>query len=208
MHCAQAIRVRLARSLGVEPPERDVGLCVPGIASSDGRSIEVAFNVPGLQRWDLAAMVCESLAIDDCAVERTTDAAAALADWQAATGATGRSLGIVIGTGVGLCVMDGPTPLACTCEGAGHLGQIDVTVGDRRDAPIGSDGGRGGLEAYIGSRAVEAAGGIDRAFAAGSPAVEALARAVRICHAVYRPDAVVLLGGIGIRLRDWRRSSP
>lgn len=189
-------------ALGIEHSPDRVGLCVPGIAAADGRSIEVAVNVPGLEGWDLAGMVCESLGLEDCTIQRTTDAAAALIDWQASTGASGRSLGIAIGTGVGLCVMDGATVVAWTGGGAGHLGQVDVTVGDAADAPVGPDGGRGGLEAYVGARAVEAAGGIDLAFAAGAPAVEALARAIRICHAVYRPDSVVLLGGIGIRLRS------
>ena len=186
--------------LGAETPESDVGLCVPGVPASDGNSIEIAVNLPGLVGWDLTEMVRETVGGGTCSVVRTSDADAALRDWQAEAGATGRSLGIVIGTGVGLSVLDGDRPAAWTDGGAGHLGQIDVTVGDPSSAPIGPDGGRGGLEGYVGARAVAAAGGMERAFAPGAPGLEALARAVRVCHAIYRPDAVVLLGGIGIRL--------
>jgi hypothetical protein len=32
------------------------------------------------------------------------------------------------------------------------------------------------------------------------PAVKALVRAVRICHGIYRPHHVILVGGIGTRL--------
>ena len=188
------------KQLGVEGAIDRVGLCVPGIPAADGGSIGVAVNLPGLVGWDLAEMVAETVGADGVGVIRASDAAAALFDWQVGTGATGRSVGIVLGTGVGLSVMDGGTIADWTDGGAGHLGQIDVTVGDPAEAPVGPDGGRGGLEAYVGARAVEAAGGIDRAFADGAPALIALSRAVRICHAIYRPSRCVLLGGIGNRL--------
>ncbi|MEO0630104.1 MAG: hypothetical protein AAFY46_05175, partial [Planctomycetota bacterium] len=131
-----------------------------------------------------------------------SDATAALVDWQAESGEQGRSVGIAIGTGVGLCVMDGDRVAEWTGSGAGHLGQVDVTVGDPESAPVGPDGGRGGLEAYVGARAIEAAGGGARAFAPGAPGLIAMARAIRICHAIYWPDVVVLLGGVGIRLAE------
>ncbi len=186
--------------LAIEAPASDVGLCVPGIPAPDARSIEVAVNLPGLVGWDLNEMICDALGVDVCRVTRTIDAIAALRDWQARTRATGRSLGIAMGTGVGLCVLDGDSVATWTDGGPGHLGQIDVTVGDPDEAPVGPDGGRGGLEAYVGARAIEQTGGIERAFAPGEPGLLALARAIRICHAIYRPDTVVLLGGIGIRL--------
>ncbi len=194
-----ALRAAMDR-LGIEASGDRVGLCVPGIPAADRRSIEIAVNVPGLVGWDLAEMVAEAIGAVPSAVIRLTDAVSALRDWQARTGAAGRSLGIAMGTGVGLSVMDGDAFATWTYGGAGHLGQIDVTVGPREGAPVGPDGGRGGLEAYIGARAVASAGGIEPAFAPGADGLEALVRAVRICHAIYRPDWVVLLGGIGIRL--------
>lgn len=193
-----AIRQSIGRAELDAPVDR-VGLCVPGIASDDGTRIDIAVNVPGLVGWAFADLAGDALG-RPAEVVRTNDAAAATTDWVRTHGETGRVAGIVIGTGVGLSVVEAGSAVAWTDGAAGHLGQVDVTVGDPASAPIGPDGGRGGLEAYVGARAVAGAGGLDRAFADGSPALLALARAARVCHAIYRPDVIVLLGGIGIRL--------
>ena len=38
-------------------------------------------------------------------------------------------------------------------------------------------------------------------FTGNEPAILALVRALRICHAIYRPQHICLCGGVGIRLR-------
>lgn len=178
-----------------------VGLCVPGIASHNGSMIELAVNVPGLVGWPFRDLLTSAIGTEPDFFVRSTDAQAAMLDWSYGRKMRGRTLALVIGTGVGLWVLDDGRPLRVTDNSPGHIGQIDV---GESHAPIGFDGGRGSLEAYVGAQAIKNSGGISAAFAPKEPATLALARAIRICHAIYRPDTVLLLGGIGIRLANHR----
>ena len=177
-----------------------IGLCVPGIPGPAGDRIEIAVNLPGLVGWRFDELV-EAAGVPGIRPVRVNDALAATHDWATSQQARGRVLGIAMGTGVGMAMLEDGEPVRIIDGGVGHLGQIDVAVGCHKEAPIAPDGGRGGLEAYVGAAAVHAKGGIDAAFAQGEPAAEAIIRAIRICHALYRPDTVVLLGGIGRRLK-------
>ena len=175
-----------------------VGLCVPGIPSPDSSRIDIAVNVPGLVGWPFQELVSQAIGHCPERIVRLIDADAAATDWYETHHPSGRTLALVLGTGVGMCVLDEGQPLRITDGGSGHIGQIDVSLDD--DAPIGPDGGRGGLEGYLGAQAIMRENSLERAFAPNAPATAALARAVRICHAIYRPDRVVLLGGIGVRI--------
>ena len=111
---------------------------------------------------------------------------------------------ISLGTGVGACVMDEGTPLRVSGTTPGHLGQVDVTLDDA-DTPVGPDGGRGGLEAYVGLPAMLARfrctpDTLQPHLTIDSAPVLALVRAIRIAHAIYRPMHVRLAGGVGVRL--------
>jgi hypothetical protein len=103
-------------------------------------------------------------------------------------------------------VLDDGLPLHVSGTSPGHLGQIDVSIDlPGEPTPIGPDGGRGGLEAYIGLPALRARYGegfADRlqALTPDDPPLLALARAIRIAHAIYRPQHIALLGGVGLRL--------
>jgi len=83
---------------------------------------------------------------------------------------------------------------------AGHIGQIDISLNGPE--VVGPDGGRGGLEGYIGGSALLARYGENAAsqIRPEDLAFRALARTIRICHALYRPHHVCLAGGTGIRL--------
>ena len=88
-------------------------------------------------------------------------------------------------------------------ESPGHLGQIDVSI-PGADV-IGPDGGAGGLEGYIGVAGIQRRYGLDvsstiATFTGEEPPIAALVRAIRIAHAIYRPQHICLAGGIGIRL--------
>ncbi len=186
-----------------EPPEA-VGLCAPGVREPGSTVVLASLNLPGLVGADLRVLAARALGVapGSLGLTVTTDAHAAAIDVQRSRGITGRLLAISLGTGVGVCVLDDGQPLRVTGDGPGHFGQIDVSLGD--DAPRGPDGARGTLEAYIGLPALAGRLGTDAI--AGSltpddPAVRALIRAVRIGHAIYRPDEVCLLGGVGIALR-------
>lgn len=209
-----------------------VGLCLPGVYDRATGRVVRSVNVPGLEGVDVAGLVGEALRRVGIALRSAdrpavmSDARAAAEDWwsrhadehpaapaDAARGPIGgatsvpRLLAISIGTGVGACVLDGGAPLEVSGHSPGHLGQIDVSIeADPADRPIGPDGGRGGLEAYIGARAMVARLGErvdewpDRLRVDPTPLL-ALARAIRIAHAVYRPGTVVLLGGVGLAIR-------
>lgn len=207
----------LASMLAAAPAEGRaagrIGVCVPGLLASDGRSIALAVNVPGLVGLEFGELlrragvgkIGEGGSCGDVRV--VTDAHAAAFDYAEQHRVSGRLLAISIGTGVGACVLDDGVPLLVSGRGPGHLGQMDVSGEDPpgQDAPIGPDGGRGSLEAYIGLPALRARYGEDvegaiGAMAASDTPCRALVRAIRIAHAVYRPGSIVLLGGIGIRL--------
>lgn len=179
------------------------GLCAPGAVDPATGRITAAVNLPALvgHRPD------ELLGPRPIAPRLFTDAHAAAFDVWSANAVPGRLLALCLGTGVGACVLDGGRALVITGRSSGHLGQVDVSVESAgEEVPIGPDGGRGSLEAYIGLPALERrfGTGLARALPAlteESVVLRALARALRIAHAVYRPDSVVLLGGVGIALK-------
>ncbi len=128
------------------------------------------------------------------------DANAAAYDLYCLNQPLGRLLVLSIGTGVGAAVLDDGRPLRIDGDSPGHIGQLDISLeGEDRIAP---DGGRGGVEAYLDAAALRREYGSDAAskIRAGDPAFRALAHTIRICHALYRPQHVVLAGGVGIRL--------
>lgn len=198
-----------------------VGLCVPGRRDEAGRRVVASVNVPGLVGVGLQELVGESMCAAGVGAglvgERlvvTSDAHAAAVDVAAglaggsrtSEGGPRRLLVLSLGTGVGACVLDGLVPLRVSGESPGHFGQIDVGVvmADGR-VPVGPDGGRGGLEAYVGLPALVGrlsgpAETVMQRVGADDVALVAVARAIRIGHAVYRPHVVGLVGGVGIGL--------
>ena len=162
----------------------------------------ISVNVPGLAGVSLADLVTEATGLPARPVV-SGDAHATAWDLYTSRGLSGRLLALVIGTGVGAAVVDERGPLCVDGESPGHVGQFDVSL--EGEPVIGPDGGAGSLEGYLGSEALARRYGPDPAEAlrrmrAGDPPVRALARAIRICHAIYRPHHVCLAGGVGIRL--------
>jgi predicted NBD/HSP70 family sugar kinase len=132
------------------------------------------------------------------------DASATAHDLFVAQKLYGRLLVLTIGTGVGAAVLDDGKLLRVEGDSPGHIGQIDVSI-PGADI-IGPDGGAGGLEGYIGVPALRRDLGDDLSIAlpkltGREPAILALVRAIRICHAIYRPHHIRLCGGVGTRLR-------
>lgn len=193
-----------------------IGVCAPGVFDASTGRIVRSLNLPALEGLDLAQFVRGSLRLA-CPVEVVSDAHAAAHDVARQERLQGRLLAISIGTGVGAAVLDDGALLLVSAPGrgrsSGHLGQLDVR-GDDPDPPLASDGSRGTLESYIGLPALRKryavaddqlcrvlVGGDEASTPVGlAPPLRALARAIRISHAIYRPDHVRLLGGIGIRL--------
>ncbi|HEY1923282.1 MAG TPA: ROK family protein [Tepidisphaeraceae bacterium] len=182
-----------------------VGLCVPGLFDVESRSISMAINVPGLVGISLDHFVPDTLGlIVDGSARILNDARAAAHDIYSTRQTKGRLLVLALGTGVGSAVLDNGKPLIVEETSPGHLGQIDVSIAGH--PVIGPDGGSGGLEGYIGVAALRKRYGEDvsaalATFKGNEPPMLALVRAIRICHAIYRPEHICLCGGIGIRLR-------
>jgi len=192
------------RAVGAPVVER-VGLCLPGRLDAERGVIDAAVNLPVLVGARPSDWLPEPLARARTVI--VPDAEAAAFDIARSDEDGGRLLALSIGTGVGACVLDGRTPLRVVGRSPGRLGQVDVSgVGAGAATPIGPDGGRGSLEAYIGLPALRARfpetplHELPGALRPGDPALRALAQAIRIAHAVYAPRRVVLLGGVGRRL--------
>lgn len=179
------------------------GICVPGLLDRAKRMITLSVNVPGLMNVTLDEIVRRGIGESAPQPQIINDAVATATDVIVARKLTGRVVSIALGTGVGMGVLDDGVPLMIEGASPGHIGQVDVSI--EGDDCIGPDGGRGSLEGYIGVPALIKRYGSTENFLKTADAshtpIKALARAIRICHAIYRPPHVVLVGGIGTRLK-------
>ncbi|HEY1685023.1 MAG TPA: ROK family protein [Tepidisphaeraceae bacterium] len=180
-----------------------VGLCAPGVLDPIQRRITTAVNVPGLTELTLDDLVTQAVGNGAKLSWIGSDAVASACDAAKTKKLTGRVFSLAIGTGVGAAVLDDGKPLLVSGNSPGHWGQVDVSLPG--EEVIGPDGGAGGLEGYIGAAALRKRYGQDLPSAvakmsANEPPIKALVRAIRIGHAIYRPQHVLLLGGIGIHL--------
>ena len=178
------------------------GLCVPGLLDERRERVVYAVNVPELNGVRLDELVASAVG-RRLPVTVVNDSVAGGYDVYATQKLGGRLLVMALGTGVGAAVLDDGVPLDVENGSPGHIGHCDVSL--EGDVAIGPDGGAGSLEAYIGASALRARYGpdamsISSRIGPNDPPVRALARAVRICHAIYRPHHVVLAGGLGIRM--------
>ncbi|MEO0483991.1 MAG: ROK family protein [Planctomycetota bacterium] len=205
---ASALRaaVRDAWARAGQPRAECVGLCLPGRFDDERGVIDAAVNLPALVGARPADWLPDELAAARVVI--TADAEAAALDLARDAPPSQRLLALSIGTGVGVCVLEGRTHLRVIGRSPGRLGQVDVGgLGEDRPAlPVGADGGRGSLEAFIGLPALRerfpghAPETLPSAIEPGDIALRALAQALRIAHAVWAPHRIVLLGGVGIRL--------
>jgi predicted NBD/HSP70 family sugar kinase len=186
-----------------------VGLCVPGLLDDARQRVVQSVNVPGLSGVVLADFLAQNLDVSPQAfsqLDPMTDAQATADDIYHSFSLKGRLFALVVGTGVGAAVMDESGPLCVDGGSPGHFGQLDVSLeGPAGPLVLGPDGGAGSLEGYIGAHALERAYGPGLTdppsrILADDPPIRALARAIRIAHAIYRPHHVYLAGGLGIRL--------
>ena len=201
----QTVREALDQ-LGVDTRPERVGVCVPGQFEADGVRVKHAVNLPALNGLDPRDVLAD-LGINAADVRVLPDALASALGSFRVEPVAGTLLCICLGTGVGASLLRDGAPVTLDGASAGHFGQLDVSLTD--DAPVGPDGGRGSLEAYIGLRALKSrfadATGAQLEHAIGGlgcsdPELRALARALRIAHAIYKPEHVRLLGGVGAAL--------
>ncbi|MBL0870033.1 MAG: ROK family protein [Phycisphaerales bacterium] len=191
-----------------------VGLCVPGVVEPTTQRVSASVNMPGLVGVSLRELAAE--AVGTRGVEEGLKVSV-VGDALAAAEECGRMLklaeherlmAVALGTGVGMVVLDGQQQLLVNPGTSGHFGQIDVSLDrDESKVPIGPDGGRGSLEAYIGLAALKARYGegeqlrraLERITVDDDP-IRALVRGLRVVLAIYKPRVVALLGGVGTAL--------
>jgi len=184
------------------------GICVPGLRDAGSHVVKLSVNLPALNGLNLDELVNDALGQSPAHLEVATDAVANAYDIYAVHNLRGRMLSLALGTGVGAAIIDdGGIPLKVDGESPGHIGQVDCSIaGDDVLGPvIGPDGGAGSLEGYIGTPALIKRYGPDmpatlQKLGPNDSALKALARAIRICHAIYCPDHVALTGGLGNRM--------
>jgi predicted NBD/HSP70 family sugar kinase len=178
------------------------GLCVPGLYDRARRMITLSVNVPGLMDIVLDDLVARALGPGIKELKIINDAVATATDVIRARKLSGRVVSIALGTGVGMGVLDDGVPLFIEGASPGHIGQVDCSI--EGEPVIGPDGGAGSLEGYLGVPAlVKRYGSMDEFFArvtVNDAPIRALIRAIRICHAIYRPQHVLIVGGVGTRL--------
>lgn len=191
---------------GALPP---IGLCLPGKRHGSGEFIERSVNLPCLDGWRFDDLLGEALGAQPGRFTVVTDAHAGAHDWFCAHHPGGRTACIAIGTGVGLCVLDDGEPVGIGDRAIGHLGFMDIGRLGERDT-VGGDGAINTLESYVGAGALRARigprvgddpGGLLAGLVDADPFIIALVRAMRVVHAIYVPDTIVLMGGVGIALR-------
>jgi glucokinase len=188
--------------------EMPVGLCLPGKRSARGDSIAISVNLPCLDGWAFDELLSSVLGTVPATYRVLSDVQAAGEDLLCAHKYCGRSAIIAIGTGVGVAVFDDGEPVGIGQRVIGHLGMMDIGRIGGCDV-IGPDGSKNTLESYIGARAIEARfPGVESAelsqaigtLAMDEPCMTAIVRMIRVVHAIYVPDQIVLMGGVGIAL--------
>lgn len=196
-----------------------VGVCAPGLRDANG-VITKALNVPGLVGMSPKSLVARAAPeLAGVRVAEFTDSHAAAADYWRTRPSPGRLLALSMGTGIGACVLDAevggkPAPLIVTGRGPGQIGQMDVGIEEKQEetwAGKSMPPGTGTLESHMGLPALRARFGEnaialqtaieDGRLRADRWPLRGLVRALRIAHAIYLPERIVLLGGVGIRLR-------
>ncbi len=190
--------------LGVQRADQ-AGLCLPGKRNDSGTAIEWSANVPALNGWEFDELLSECFGSDVPRMHVVTDADAAGYDYVCEHPIKGRTVAVSLGTGVGLSVFDGVKIAGIGQSGhIGHLGHMDVGRHGSEDR-ISTSGARNILESYIGAptlRGYQTDQGLDLSNSTlDEPPISALVHALRIVHAIYLPDRIVLLGGVGLALR-------
>lgn len=199
-----------SRPAGIEAPTA-IGVGTAGVITADGRSIEMAPNLP-LDRFPMVEHLRERFRLP--AALLNDGRASAMGEF-AIGDARGADplLCLFFGTGIGIGLIVGGRPHAGADNAAGEIGHTIFVPGGRK-CPCG---GLGHFEAYCGGRAIQerlrdalgpspdgAMWSLDGALATGRPEARVLLddawTAAAVCAAnactLFNPRAVVLGGGV------------
>ena len=200
-----AIRFAMARIDQDTIFAQAVGMCVPGKQSENAKSIAFSQNLPCLNQWLFSDILERSLKKVPEHVHVLSDVRASGQAYLHTKPCSGRTAIIAIGTGVGLGVFDNGLQVGIGNAGIGHLGMLDIGRLDAQDR-YDKQGARNTLESFLGARVIEerfidlapesCSEGI-KSLSMDDPIFQAFIGMIRIVHAIYTPDQIVLMGGIG-----------
>ncbi len=183
-----------------------VGVCMPGLLDETG-TVRACVNLPRLVGVRPVSLVGGALGSLGChatvGAVRSDAVCAALGYWHDSGRPNGRLLALSLGTGVGVGLLDDGVVRPGVYGLGGHLGQLDVSPAvPNEPIPAAPDGARGTLESYIGWRRLRDTIGEEglASMTCDAGPLRALAYALRLAHPLYRPDRIVLLGGVGTAL--------
>ncbi len=201
---ARATLAEFSRLRGGAPAA--VGVCAPGLAAADGRSIaHLPGKLAGLERLDWTSAL-ERAAV----VPVRNDAHAALLGeaWTGAARGRQHVVMLTLGTGVGGAVMSDGRLLRGAIGRAGHIGHLSLDP----DGPASIVGMPGAIEVMIGDCTLASRSGgrftstaaLVAAHQAGDSeasrlwlrSVRSLAFALGSCINLFDPEIIVLGGGI------------
>jgi predicted NBD/HSP70 family sugar kinase len=226
----------LALEMVQEPKLTSVGVCMPGLWDEQARVLRHSVNIPALNNmrpddwlpvvggftsqpvivsdahaaaYDIYAATAGTKSINPPgSVLGSSPGNASASTKTSGSGAATRLLVASFGTGVGMCIIDDGKKLEVAGHSSGHLGQVDVGIMlEDGSIPIGPDGGRGGLEGYVGAGALSRRYGSEwpklvHTWTGTTPPVAAVCKAFRIAHAIYRPHQIWIVGGVGLALES------
>jgi len=187
-----------------------VGLCLPGKQSADKKMIEISVNIPFLNGWNFDSAIVELIGFYPDRYQVVGDIEAAGNDIVRNQKCVGRTAVIAIGTGVGISIFDRDKQIEIGQRGIGHLGMLDMgQLGD--SDVVAPDGSVNILESFLGARSIEqrminasasSASELINQVPIDDPIMLAFIRMIRIVHAIYVPDRIVLTGGIGLGFKS------
>lgn len=186
-----------------------LGICLPGRLNESETAVERSLNLPCLEGWLFDDLLRSVLGFIPTSFRVVSDVHATTHDIVRAQGLEGRVAVLAIGTGVGLGVYEHGQMCSIGSRGTGHIGQIDVGRIGEADV-VGPDGALNTLESYIGLPAWRSRLGDTseeellrcmKSLPPEDPSLRALVHAMRVMHAIYVPDTIVLAGGVGLALQ-------
>jgi len=185
-----------------------IGMCLPGRMNSARSGIERSVNIPTLNGWDFSDLIESAIGNNTVSVRIVSDADAAGYDYATEFPSPARTAAISLGTGVGLCILDGDEILTIGQRGIGHLGQMDVGRFGDTDR-VDRDGSRNTLESFIGAPALQpwmSGSTLDlTSLTHQDSPIRAIVHALRVVHAIYQPSRIALLGGVGLALKPHKQ---
>ena len=135
----------MVAALGERPSDAVLGVCIPGLVDDAGRSSSLPGKLRGLEGMDVRGYLSDRFGLPAIVVNDAVAYGTGEAVLGAGADAT-RVLVVIIGTGIGVCVIDRSLPPESWLRGNAGLGGF-IPLSDRTDGPGDSMGRPDTIEA-------------------------------------------------------------